>query len=134
MTVTAATRTEQRVEDLPASVSVVREARIAETPGLAVDDVLRTLPSMDLGRVASYAQHPTSNNPSMRGLLSGVTSRMLVMVDGVPINDAFSGFVQWSRVAGRSREADRDRARRRLDGVGHLRHQRRHQYHHARAS
>jgi outer membrane receptor protein involved in Fe transport len=98
VTVSAVTRTEQRAENLPASVSVVPATRVAETPGHALDDVLRTVPSIDLGRVSSYAQHPKSNNPSMRGLLSGVIPHMLVLVDGVPINDAFSGFVQWSRV------------------------------------
>src|SRR5262245_46581323 len=96
--VVTATRSERSLADVPASVSVVERDRILETPGLAIDDVLRTVPSMDLGRVSSYAQHPTSNLVAMRGLLSGITSRMLVMVDGVPINDSFSGFVQWSRV------------------------------------
>jgi len=96
--VVTATRSERNVEDLPAAVSVIPRERIFETPGLAVDDVLRSMPSMDLGRMPSYQQHPTSNNFSMRGLLSGVVSHSLVMVDGVPINDSFSGFVQWSRV------------------------------------
>jgi outer membrane receptor protein involved in Fe transport len=98
VTVSAVTRTERSVQDLPASISVVPAVRLFETPGLAIDDVLRTVPSVDLGRVSSYAQHPTSNNPSIRGLLSGVISRMLVTVDGVPVNDPFSGWVQWSRV------------------------------------
>jgi outer membrane receptor protein involved in Fe transport len=97
--VISATRSERKVEDLPASVSVVPSERIQETPGLALDNVMRSLPSVDLGSLnTSYQQHPTANMPSMRGLMTGITPHMLVMVDGVPINDAFSGFIQWSRV------------------------------------
>src|SRR4051812_9304215 len=70
--VVTATRTARSLEDIPAAATVVSRERVEETPGLALDDVLRTAPSMDLGRNPSYQQHPTSNNISIRGLLTGV--------------------------------------------------------------
>lgn len=93
--VVTATRTERVLHDVPDSVSVVDAAMIADTPGQALDDVLRRTPSVDLPSAASYQVHPTANSISMRGL-GGI--RALVLLDGVPINDPFFGYMQWSRV------------------------------------
>lgn len=93
--VITATRTERQLGDVPASVSVIGAESIAETPGLALDDILRRSPSVDLPSAASYQVHPTANSVSMRGL-GGI--RALVLLDGVPINDPFFGYMQWSRV------------------------------------
>jgi outer membrane receptor protein involved in Fe transport len=81
--------------DQPASVSVVRRQQIEQTPAQSVDDVLRTIPSVNLPITASYQVHPTADSVSMRGL-GGI--RALVLLDGVPINDPFFGYVQWNRV------------------------------------
>ncbi|MGH6878434.1 MAG: TonB-dependent receptor, partial [Rhizomicrobium sp.] len=53
--------------------------------GMVLDDI-----GPDVG-------HPTAYNESMRGLPTTET-RMLVMVDGVPINDPFFGYIQWNRI------------------------------------
>jgi outer membrane receptor protein involved in Fe transport len=81
--------------DQPASVSVIRRQQIEQTPAQSLDDVLRTIPSVNLPVTASYQVHPTANSVSMRGL-GGI--RALVLLDGVPINDPFFGYVQWNRV------------------------------------
>jgi len=95
--VVTATRSERSLSDVPASVSVISKEDIALTPAQSVDEVMRSV-GMEMSLISSYQSHPTSNMVSMRGLKSGVTSHALVMVDGVPINDSFSGFVQWNRV------------------------------------
>ena len=77
------------------SVTVVPKEQILETPAQSLDDVLRTTVGINLPLITSYQIHPTGNSFSMRGL-GGI--RGLVMVDGVPINDPFFGYVQWSRV------------------------------------
>jgi outer membrane receptor protein involved in Fe transport len=79
----------------PASVSVVRRQQIEQTPAQSVDDVLRTIPSVNPNLTASYQNHPTDNTVSMRGLGG---PRALVLLDGVPINDPFYGYIQWNRV------------------------------------
>jgi outer membrane receptor protein involved in Fe transport len=93
--VVTATRTERSLADQPDSVTVVTRQQIQETPAQSLDDVLRTIPSIDLPLTASYQVHPTANSVSMRGL-GGI--RALVLLDGVPINDPFFGYIQWNRV------------------------------------
>lgn len=93
--VVTATRSERSINDVPESVSVVSAQAIADTPGQALDDVLRRSASVDLPNATSYQLHPTANNISMRGL-GGI--RALVLLDGVPMNDPFFGYLQWSRV------------------------------------
>ncbi len=93
--IVTATRSARRLEDVPASASVVTADQIAQTPAKSLDDVLRRVPSVDVPIAASYQTHPTSLNVSMRGL-GGI--RALVLLDGVPLNDPFFGYVQWNRV------------------------------------
>jgi outer membrane receptor protein involved in Fe transport len=90
-----ATRDARELRDVPVSVSVVTRAEIADTPAKSLDDILRRIPSIDLPTSASYQTHPTADSVSMRGL-GGI--RALVLLDGVPLNDPFFGYVQWSRV------------------------------------
>lgn len=93
--VVTATRSARSIADIPASVSVVDSAQIEGTPGKTLDDVLRRIPSVDLPLASSYQVHPTALNVSMRGL-GGI--RALVLLDGVPLNDPFFGYIQWSQV------------------------------------
>jgi outer membrane receptor protein involved in Fe transport len=96
VTVTA-TRSATALANVPESVSVVTAAQIANTPAQGLDDVLRNLPGMTLNEIGPDVGHPTAYNESMRGLPTTET-RMLVMVDGVPVNDPFFGYIQWNRI------------------------------------
>ncbi|HEY8949887.1 MAG TPA: TonB-dependent receptor [Rhizomicrobium sp.] len=95
--VVTATRTATPISDLPQSISVVSATQIQNTPGAGLDDVLRSVPGMVLSGIGPDVGHPTAYNEGMRGLPTTET-RMLVMVDGVPINDPFFGYLQWNRV------------------------------------
>jgi outer membrane receptor protein involved in Fe transport len=98
VTVTAM-RSEQRTGDMPASVSLLERQDIKESPALVADDVLRQIPTFSLfRRTSSLASHPTSQGVSLRGIGPSGVSRTLVLVDGVPVNDPFGGWVYWSRV------------------------------------
>ncbi len=98
VTVTAA-RTEQRLSDVSASVSVLRTDDIRQSPAVAVDDVLRQLPTFSLfTRASSIASNPTSQGVSLRGIGPSGVSRTLVLLDGVPFNEPFGGWVYWTRV------------------------------------
>jgi outer membrane receptor for ferrienterochelin and colicin len=96
MTVTAATRSGSKVEDLPVSASVVTRDDIRDSPAQSLDQFLLQVPGVNLQEPPSFAQHPTANAVSMRGLGG---ERTLVLLDGVPLNDAFFGYVQWNRVS-----------------------------------
>ncbi|HEY2752499.1 TonB-dependent receptor [Phenylobacterium sp.] len=93
--IVTATRAERNLADVPVSASIVTSEEIGQTPANSLDDVLRRVPSLDVPIAASYQTHPTSLNVSMRGL-GGI--RALVLLDGVPLNDPFQGYVQWNRV------------------------------------
>jgi outer membrane receptor protein involved in Fe transport len=93
--VVTATRSALPITDVPASVSVITSEQIEGTPARTIDDVLRRVPSVDLPIASTNEQHPTDTIVSIRGL-SGI--RSLVLLDGVPINDPFFGYVQWSEV------------------------------------
>jgi len=93
--VITATRTERPVTEVPVSVSVLPEQYVQDAPVNSVDDLLRTVPGIQLPIGSTLVQHPTSEAISMRGL--GGT-RTLVLLDGIPLNDPFFGYVQWNRV------------------------------------
>ncbi len=98
VTVTA-TRGERRIGDVPASVNFLERQDIRQSPALVADDVLRQVPTFSLfRRTSSLASHPTAQGVSLRGIGPSGVSRTLVLVDGVPVNDPFGGWVYWSRV------------------------------------
>jgi outer membrane receptor protein involved in Fe transport len=95
--VVTATRTAEPLRDVPASVSVVSSDQIADTPAQGLDDILQLVPGMTLNEIGPDVGHPTAYNESMRGLPTTET-RMLVLVDGIPLNDPFFGYIQWNRI------------------------------------
>ena len=98
VTVTAS-RMEQRLRDVPASVTVLRQEDIRRSPAVVADDVLRQIPTFSLfRRTSSLASHPTAQGVSLRGIGPSGVSRTLVLLDGVPFNDPFGGWVYWTRV------------------------------------
>ncbi|MEO8339629.1 MAG: TonB-dependent receptor plug domain-containing protein, partial [Nitrospirota bacterium] len=90
-----ATRTERSLADMPVSVSVVTRQDVKDAPAIGTDDILRTVPGINMPFLNSFTQHPTGNLAGMRGLGD---LRTLVLVDGVPLNDPFFGTTQWNMV------------------------------------
>ena len=98
LTVTA-TRSEQRIADVPASINVVGAEQIEQSPAVVADDILRQVPTFSLfRRTSSIASHPTAQGVSLRGVGPSGVSRTLVLLDQVPFNDPFGGWVYWTRV------------------------------------
>src|SRR5688572_31208737 len=98
ITVTPA-RSEVRLGDVPASMSILDRNDIRQSPAVLADDVLRRLPSFSMfRRTSSIAAHPTTQGVSLRGIGPSGVSRTLVLLDGVPFNDPFGGWVYWSRI------------------------------------
>jgi outer membrane receptor protein involved in Fe transport len=92
-------RTEQRLGDIPASVHVIDKETIRQSPAVVADDVLRLSPTFSLfRRTSSLSAHPTAQGVSLRGIGPSGVSRSLVLIDGVPFNDPFGGWVYWTRV------------------------------------
>src|SRR2546428_211499 len=92
-------RREQRLGDIPASVSVLTSDDIKASPAVVADDVLRQIPTFSLfRRTSSLSSHPTAQGVSLRGIGPSGVSRTLVLADGIPQNDPFGGWVYWTRV------------------------------------
>lgn len=98
VTVTPA-RAEIRLSDAPASVSVLDANDVSHAAAQTVDDLLRQVPGFSIfRRSSSVVANPTTQGVSLRGAGATGASRTLVMADGVPLNDAFGGWVYWDRV------------------------------------
>jgi outer membrane receptor protein involved in Fe transport len=98
LTVTAA-RTVTSQADTPASVVVIGRDELRATPAVTLDDALRQVPGFSLfRRSSSRTANPTTQGAFLRGVGASGASRALILDDGVPINDAFGGWVQWGRV------------------------------------
>ena len=94
-----ATRTEQRVSDTAASVTVFNQQVLATSGGIALDDKLSEVPGFTLfRRNGSLFANPSSMGVSLRGVGSSGASRALVISDGIPLNDPYGGWVYWNRV------------------------------------
>jgi outer membrane receptor protein involved in Fe transport len=92
-------RSEERVANIPASIHILDSEAIASSPAVVADDLLRQIPSFSLfRRTSSLSSHPTAQGVSLRGIGPSGVSRTLVLVDGVPFNDPFGGWVYWTRV------------------------------------
>ena len=95
-----ATRINTALEDSPADSVTISHDDLASTPAVALDDVLRKVPGFTLfRRSSSRTGNPGTQGVSMRGVGASGASRALVLVDDVPLNDPFGGWVYWDRVA-----------------------------------
>jgi iron complex outermembrane recepter protein len=95
-TVVTATRRPERLRDVPADVTVVNRADIDRSSTETVDALLESVPGFDTFRRSnSIGSDPSSEGVSLRGVGPSAISRSLVLVDGVPANDAFGDWVYW---------------------------------------
>jgi len=96
--VISATRTPEPLGIAQATSTVITRERIQQTPfrdGSQADDLLRYVPGVQPSNLSSRYNHPTAQAVTLRGLGS---RRALVLLDGVPLNDGFGGWINWSRV------------------------------------
>jgi outer membrane receptor protein involved in Fe transport len=98
ITVTA-TKTEQKLGDLPVHIAVLTHDDLKQSAAVTVDDALKRVPSFSLfRRTSSLVSHPTTQGVSLRGIGASGVSRTLVMLDGAPHNDHFGNWVYWSKI------------------------------------
>lgn len=97
--VVSVSRSRQRLAEVPSHVTILTRREIERAPIFRVDDLLRGVPGFNLlFQTNSTVSHPTTQTVSLRGLGGLSSSRTLVLLDGVPIHDPFSGWVPWSMV------------------------------------
>lgn len=99
--VVAATRIPTAPSRVSAAATILGPEEIRRTPfhsGTQIDDLLRYTPAVQPSLLSSRYNHPTAQFVSIRGL---GTRRALVLLDGVPLNDGFGGWVNWGLVPDR---------------------------------
>jgi len=95
----SATRGQPPPEEMPVAVSVFPADRLGEFSTITLDDALRDDPSFSLfRRTSSLSSNPTSQGVSLRDIGPSGASRSLVLLDGIPRNDPFGGWVIWGQV------------------------------------
>lgn len=97
VTVTAE-RIPMPVASSSSDVKILTGADLRRMPFQTLDEALRLFPEFSLfRRSSSLVAHPTTQGVSLRGIGPSGVSRSLVLVDGVPFNDAFGGWVYWNQ-------------------------------------
>lgn len=82
------------------SIRRLEGAELRRAPQARIDEVLRQIPGFSLfRRASSLSAHPTTQGVTLRALGPNGAGRTLVLVDGVPINDPFGGWVYWSALS-----------------------------------
>ena len=97
--VVSAARAPQPPGKVPFSFVVLPGDALRAAPAATLDGALRAVPGFSLFRRSdSLTANPTAQGVSLRGLGPSGASRSLVLLDGVPLNDPFGGWVSWSKV------------------------------------
>lgn len=94
-----ATRVTRSIREVPANVVVLQPMDRVETAARTVSDMLRVIPGYTTKDYqSSTVTSPSNTAPSLRGLGGTSASRTLVLLDGIPMNEPFAGWVHWPRV------------------------------------
>jgi outer membrane cobalamin receptor len=97
--VISATRTEQEIRSLPSHVVVVGRPAIMTSAAPTVPDLLRKIPGFTTRDYQSgYVMGSSAGIVSFRGLGGSSAGRALVLLDGIPAGDPFSGWTDFGRI------------------------------------
>lgn len=96
--VVTATKTEHSLGDVPANVSVLTREEIEKAPGTTVLDAMKQMPGVTVDMNRGLYGTSTSNNVTIRGMGGDNPGRVLVMIDGMPVNAPGSSNFEWTSV------------------------------------
>ena len=85
--------------DPTVTVTVLSSAELLNSAAVSIDDALKMVPGFTLfRRTSSRVSNPTSQGVSLRGVGGTSASRSLVLANGIPLNDAFGGWVYFDKI------------------------------------
>jgi iron complex outermembrane receptor protein len=93
--VVSATRASTTADRVALHATVVDQQQIRKSPAQTLDQLLRDIPGVNLPGAPYYTTDPTGQQTRMRGVTN---SKVLVLVDGVPVHDPFYTTTQWFKV------------------------------------
>jgi outer membrane receptor protein involved in Fe transport len=85
-----------KVENMDVSTTVLSREQIQHSPELTLDAILSQQMGVIIPNVPQNQTDPTGATVSMRGSAGG--EKVLVMVDGVPMNDGYFRTIDWSQI------------------------------------
>lgn len=92
-------RTDAPRADPTMTMAVIPSSELLTSAAVSLDDALKMIPSFTLfRRTSSRVSNPTAQGIALRGLGGTGASRSLVLANGIPLNDAFGGWVYWDKV------------------------------------
>ena len=81
------------------TVNVIPASELLSSAAVSIDDALKMVPGFTLfRRTSSRVSNPTAQGVALRGLGGTGASRSLVLANGIPLNDAFGGWIYWDKV------------------------------------
>ena len=82
----------------PAVENLLDGEYLNHSPSLSLDGALRSAPGFRLfRRTDSTVAHPTTQGVSLGNVGPNGASRSILLLDGIPMNDPFGGWVAWNR-------------------------------------
>ena len=93
--VVTATRSGTALRDMTQNTTILTKEELEIAPEQTIDQILKNQSSVFLNDQPFYEKDPTGQSINVRGLGN---ARTLVLIDGVPANDAMYGTVQWNLV------------------------------------
>jgi iron complex outermembrane receptor protein len=101
--IVTSTRTGISPENATTYVTVLTHQDIKQSSQLVLDDLLRQVTGFNTFRrsssiVTAPADDPEAQGVTLRGVGPGGASRALVLLDGIPVNDAFGGWIYWDEI------------------------------------
>lgn len=95
--VVTASRSKSNPNDAPNSITIITSDDIKSSPFEKVEDILRGTAGVNVN--FDYAINIVAGNRpvNLRGT-GGYGERTLVLVDGIPQNNAYNGWVEWSQI------------------------------------
>ncbi|MBK7211692.1 MAG: TonB-dependent receptor [Bacteroidales bacterium] len=94
--VVTSTRTDNNLLNSAGRVNLLPSRLLRSTPSLTIDEALKYVPGVNWSR--PFGIFSTKATVTMRGLSGKEQGRVLIMLDGVPINKSDGGTVDWNMV------------------------------------
>lgn len=94
--VVTGTRTERKLEDVPVRMELISAKTFTEIPSNNITGYLQQTTGVNVHNAGGFISH--KGNVTMRGMSGSNQSRVLVLLDGIPINKADGGSVNWHLV------------------------------------
>ena len=92
----SASRGDAGVEAMPLNTTILTQEEIRRSPAQTLDQLLRSVPSLNFTGAPAIQSDPTGQQTKMRGMGN---AKVLMLLDGVPIHDPFYQTTQFYKVS-----------------------------------